>query len=528
VQRDPTSALLSWEAGTGTTRAFKIRKSAVPGDHPDPTTFPGGKLAAFTWTTDDGYDDNLLYEPVFSSRGLRFTAFLNPAYIGNAGRLTWADVAFLHQQGHEMANHTHTHTALVDDRAIALRHVGAAPCSLAVAGGRLRTWVSGVPDLDVLLTTPSVYFLSTLAGFLDADPDYEAVLLAAPDTLYATYSQFLDPVSGLHIGNGAPAETLTTARGVHDDAEMLWEIQTAQTALESHLLAVDPSYRCRTLGYPNHAHRQWAMSTLNELGYLGARSGGLGAQPYYSQGAYKIGFNTTYEAPLAAVSPANGWTESQTRSTIATRMATWKANREWAVLMKHHEGELDAQHVEWIVDTIAADPDVWIAPFDEVMEYLSSFAVDVGYPLDPLSGTCSARIHGLEPTETCYVVVTAYDAALSESGWSGEVVIGPHPAVGAPAVAASGALALRALPNPFSRVTTIEFSAGRAGPARAEVWNLAGRRVREIDLGWIAAGPARFDWDGRGDAAQRLGSGVYWVRVQAAETAGSGRVLLLR
>ncbi len=324
LARTQNGALLRWTPGPGATKGFKIKPSPMSGVHFDPATFPGGKLAAFTWSSDDGYEDNLKYAPIFESSGLEYSIFVNPSTIGTSDKLTWSELQALHLAGHEIANHTQNHVTLIDDRAIALRYVGASPCSLVISSSRLRTWVSGVPDLDILLTDPAVAFLSTLSQELDAMPDYQSTLLFSPDTIYATRSQWLDPVAGMQIGAGAQPETLTTERGVHDDAELVAEVMDAHQALSIHLLGVDPQYRCRTLAYPNHGHTQWAMSKLNELGYLGARSGGIGEQPFFSEGAFKIGFTTTYEVPHSYPRPVNAWSEATTRATYLTRMAQWK------------------------------------------------------------------------------------------------------------------------------------------------------------------------------------------------------------
>jgi flagellar hook assembly protein FlgD len=59
-------------------------------------------------------------------------------------------------------------------------------------------------------------------------------------------------------------------------------------------------------------------------------------------------------------------------------------------------------------------------------------------------------------------------------------------------------------------------------------WDLAGRRVRELDLGWVAAGPVRFSWDGRGEIRSPLSSGTYWYRIETGQETQSGRVVYLR
>jgi hypothetical protein len=441
-------------------------------------------------------------------------------------------VQALHLAGHEIANHTQNHTTLVDDRALAIRYTGAAPCSLVIAASRLRTWIDGTADLNILLTDPEVAYISTLTAHIDDLPDYEADLLFAPDTIYATRSQWLDSLNGMQIGAGASPETLTTDRGVHDDTEMMAEILDAQEELEDHLLPVDSNYACRTLAYPNHGHTQWAMSTLNALGYLGARSGPVGDLPFFSSASFEIGFTSTYEVPHSYPRPSNAWSEATTRSTFLSRIEAWKQNREWAVLMAHHEGEVDAQHLEWMIDTIASDPQVWIARFDEVLGFLDSFATDVGYPVDG-SGHGAAWINGLHPSLNTYVVLTAYNTDLQESAWSEEITIPPYESQTAvpdvPPDASEVSLVPRAFPNPFDANTRIEFMAEKAGSAEAVIWDLSGRRVRSMHLGAVAQGEAHFDWDGRDDQGAKTGAGIYWVTIDVAgKSSRAGKLTLLR
>jgi flagellar hook assembly protein FlgD len=84
------------------------------------------------------------------------------------------------------------------------------------------------------------------------------------------------------------------------------------------------------------------------------------------------------------------------------------------------------------------------------------------------------------------------------------------------------------MPNPFSTSTSVEFSARSPGLGRVDIWDVAGRRVRTLDLGWVAAGPSRFSWDGRGEACRPLVGGVYWYRIRTADESQTGRVLLVK
>ncbi len=82
-------------------------------------------------------------------------------------------------------------------------------------------------------------------------------------------------------------------------------------------------------------------------------------------------------------------------------------------------------------------------------------------------------------------------------------------------------------PNPASGSVEVSF-ATRAGERwRAEVVDLAGRRVRELGAG-IGDGAARtLRWDARDGDGARARPGVYWVRVEAGGVAAVRRLALL-
>lgn len=75
-----------------------------------------------------------------------------------------------------------------------------------------------------------------------------------------------------------------------------------------------------------------------------------------------------------------------------------------------------------------------------------------------------------------------------------------------------------AFPNPFRDALTLD--AGAAGPARFEILDLLGRRVRTID-----APDGRATWDGHGPSG-RMARGVYFVRVAGRPVAARAVLLL--
>ena len=89
---------------------------------------------------------------------------------------------------------------------------------------------------------------------------------------------------------------------------------------------------------------------------------------------------------------------------------------------------------------------------------------------------------------------------------------------------------LQAYPNPFSYSVTLEAAANRTGPLTAEVYNLLGQRVREIEAEHIVGtNTIRVVWDGYTASGSSAPSGVYLVRLTDARGATLlGRVVRVR
>lgn len=86
------------------------------------------------------------------------------------------------------------------------------------------------------------------------------------------------------------------------------------------------------------------------------------------------------------------------------------------------------------------------------------------------------------------------------------------------------ALALdAAYPNPFTTATRLNVTLDEAQAATVAVFDLAGRRVRTLHAGPLAAGSTPFEF-----AADGLAPGTYVVRVVAGEAVREQRVTLAR
>jgi hypothetical protein len=83
-------------------------------------------------------------------------------------------------------------------------------------------------------------------------------------------------------------------------------------------------------------------------------------------------------------------------------------------------------------------------------------------------------------------------------------------------------------PNPFNPTTTIAFDVPSAGRASLVVYDVAGARVRTLVDGGVTSGHHRVEWDGRNDARDPVGSGVYFYRLAANGAVLTKKMVLLK
>jgi subtilisin-like proprotein convertase family protein len=83
-------------------------------------------------------------------------------------------------------------------------------------------------------------------------------------------------------------------------------------------------------------------------------------------------------------------------------------------------------------------------------------------------------------------------------------------------------------PNPFGSATAIRFAVpGEGAAVDLEVFDIAGRHVRTLADGFHAPGFHSVDWNGRNEAGQRVGAGIYFYRLQAGDFLATRKVTLL-
>ena len=83
-------------------------------------------------------------------------------------------------------------------------------------------------------------------------------------------------------------------------------------------------------------------------------------------------------------------------------------------------------------------------------------------------------------------------------------------------------------PNPFSAQTTIEITLPGEADVNVDIFDVAGRRVRALRIGLVAAGTTPLAFDGRDERGHPLPSGVYFCRIHAGNAAVTRKLVIQR
>ena len=83
-------------------------------------------------------------------------------------------------------------------------------------------------------------------------------------------------------------------------------------------------------------------------------------------------------------------------------------------------------------------------------------------------------------------------------------------------------------PNPFNPTTKIDYALPVAGPVKIIIYNTLGQQVSVLINQEQEAGRYSIEWNSRNDHNQTLSSGVYILRMEAAEFVKDKKLLLLK
>ncbi len=83
-------------------------------------------------------------------------------------------------------------------------------------------------------------------------------------------------------------------------------------------------------------------------------------------------------------------------------------------------------------------------------------------------------------------------------------------------------------PNPFNPATTIGFYLAQSGEATLGIYNVLGRRVRQVSFGRIPGGEHIYVWDGMDTGGKPAASGVYLYKLETASGTHTKKMMLVR
>ncbi len=149
--------------------------------------------------------------------------------------------------------------------------------------------------------------------------------------------------------------------------------------------------------------------------------------------------------------------------------------------------------------------------------YSSLQVVDVTDPAAP-------AIVGYADVSGAYVAALTPDHVVLANGSAGVVILPQHCDTETSVTTTVAVASLQAYPNPTSSQTSFRFRAAVTGPVQAAVYDVAGRRVRALASGTMAAGSHELHWNGRDEQGRMAPAGTYLVRVVAGRQAYTSRV----
>ena len=86
----------------------------------------------------------------------------------------------------------------------------------------------------------------------------------------------------------------------------------------------------------------------------------------------------------------------------------------------------------------------------------------------------------------------------------------------------------RAVPNPFTQGTVVNYEMGAAGRVSLQIYNVNGQLVRTLLQGSTQPGYHTLQWDGRDGTGNAAAAGVYLYRIAAGRDYLTRKMVLLK
>ncbi len=134
-----------------------------------------------------------------------------------------------------------------------------------------------------------------------------------------------------------------------------------------------------------------------------------------------------------------------------------------------------------------------------------------------------------DDVESDYATVSTFGEEIKIGAIRNEMFYGLENESGVPI-----AFSVSAYPNPFNPSTTLTCRLAQDAAVRLEIYDLIGRKVKDLVDESKSAGYYRVVWNGRDETGKQVASGVYLYRFSATPTDGSkivvrsGKLMLMR
>lgn len=147
-------------------------------------------------------------------------------------------------------------------------------------------------------------------------------------------------------------------------------------------------------------------------------------------------------------------------------------------------------------------------------------------PGDPNCEPTGARIIGAIENELAAAMEWIFDGTVPDL-----TDVTCDPAVSGVPIDSGGATLVTRLfanqPNPFNPRTALRFSLARRQQTSLAIYDVSGRRVRDLVDDTLDSGMHEIVWDGTDDAGRALAAGVYWSQLTTLGFRGSRKMIVL-
>jgi hypothetical protein len=201
----------------------------------------------------------------------------------------------------------------------------------------------------------------------------------------------------------------------------------------------------------------------------------------------------------------------------------------------------EAEAIFGMISERVANGDLWVAPASEIFDRLvmaDSISIRevtdrqaTDHPLWRITNTATSPFEalGIRVTRTDSLWIDGVLAFPTREGWVEIERLDPGETITLTTTRGRPVdFQVSASPNPFRGSTRIALNLPYEGRLSVGVFDVQGRRVRDLWTQNLGTGTYYFDWDGTNSQGNRVSSGRYWIMLSGPGQSRSIGVLMLK